>query len=455
MSVFESWLLGYLLNSLWQVPLIFAVAWLVARLVNRVDPRMEHRVWVSALLLQAVLPACRVHPLELGRAVWDLMSRGWGGRAADGHVRIAIGPATTHGGLWRLPTEVLVVTSVVYGCAILYFAGRLGWGVWKTSVMRRQAERVTLNGGAAQSWDRYSRFFGVGTGSNTASLAVSSKIPGPVTVGIRRGVLLVPPGFLESVSESDQDALLAHEFAHMRRHDFAKNLVYELISLPVTHHPLFWLTRSRVAESREMVCDAMAAQAVAGREEYARSLLRLASMLVTRAPARTFHAIGIFDANAFERRVMNLTKSYGEIHAVRRFAVAAACVVVGVATCASALALRMETPAPMQASTEQQAASPGRLKVKASILAGQLLTHKNPAYPAQARADGISGAVILSVTINKDGEPINVAVKTGVRDDLDEAAVTAVQQWRWKPYLLNGEPVEVDSTVTINYSIGN
>jgi TonB family protein len=176
---------------------------------------------------------------------------------------------------------------------------------------------------------------------------------------------------------------------------------------------------------------------------------------VTRAPARTFHAIGIFDANAFERRVMNLTKSYEEIRGARRFAVAAACVVVGVATCASALALRMETPAPMLASTEQQAASPARLKVKASILAGQLLTHKNPAYPAQARADGISGAVILSVTINKDGEPINVAVKTGVRDDLDEAAVTAVQQWRWKPYLLNGEPVEVDSTVTINYSIGN
>jgi TonB family protein len=453
MSALESWLLGYLLNSLWQVPLIFAVAWLVARLVNRVDPRMEHRVWVSALLLEAVLPACRIHPLELGRTVWDFVSRAWGGGAADGHVRIAVGPGTTYGGMLRLPAEVLVGVSIVYGCVLLYFAGRLAWGVWKTSVMRRQAKCVTLNGEAAQSWDRYSRFFGVGTDSNAASLAVSSKVSGPVTVGVRRGVLLVPPEFLDTVGESDLDALLAHEFAHMRRHDFAKNLVYEVISLPVTYHPLFWLTRSRVAESREMVCDAMAAEAVAGREEYARSLLRLASMLVNRSPARTLHAIGIFDANTFERRVMTLTRTYEEIRGARRLTIVAACIVAGVATCASALTLRMEAPAPVQ--TEQQAASPARLKVKGSVLAGQIVSHKNPVYPAQARADGISGAVILSVTINKDGEPINVLVKKSVRDDLDESAVTAVQQWRWKPYLLNGEPVEVDSTVTITYSIGN
>jgi TonB family protein len=178
-------------------------------------------------------------------------------------------------------------------------------------------------------------------------------------------------------------------------------------------------------------------------------------MLVNRAPARTLHAIGIFDANTFERRVMKLTKSYEEIRGARRLTIVAACIVAGVATCASALALRMEAPAPVQASTEQQAASPARLKVKASILAGQIVSHKNPAYPAQARADGITGAVILSVTINKDGEPINVQVKKSVRDDLDESAVTAVQQWRWKPYLLNGEPVEVDSTVTITYSLAN
>jgi outer membrane biosynthesis protein TonB len=49
---------------------------------------------------------------------------------------------------------------------------------------------------------------------------------------------------------------------------------------------------------------------------------------------------------------------------------------------------------------------------------------------------------------------MNIQVKQSVRDDLDESAVTAVRQWRWKPFLLNGNPVAVDSTVTINYSLG-
>jgi beta-lactamase regulating signal transducer with metallopeptidase domain len=364
MTSFESWMLGYLLNSLWQVPLVFAVAWTVGRFVSRIDCRMEHKVWASALLLEAVLPACHIHPADLLREVWTLALHGWGGGAPESHVRAAIGSAVASRGMLRMPVEFLTVITVMYGCSLLYFAGRLGWGAWKTSVMRKQAERVMLHGEAAQSWDRYARYFRVGTGRDAADLAMSSKISGPVTLGIRRGVLLIPPGFLWNVGEDDLDAMLAHEFAHMCRHDFAKNLTYELVSLPVTYHPLFWLTRSRVAESREMVCDAMAAEAVAGREKYARSLLRLAAMLANRAPARTLHAIGIFDANIFERRVMNLTRSYGEIKEARRFAVAAACVAIGIATCASALALRMEAPTPKQASTEQQAASPARLKVK-------------------------------------------------------------------------------------------
>jgi TonB family protein len=463
MSASELWWLGYLLNSLWQLPLVFAAAWLVARLVRRVDSRMEHRVWVSALLLEVVLPACHLRLGELLREIWRLVLPGWGGGAAQGQIRIAIGAGAAYGnGVLRLPAVVLSGVAVAYGCSLLYFAGRLGWGLWRTSVMRRGAKPVTLTRDAERSWDRYSRVFGTGTGIEIgiatgvgkAKLAMSSRISGPVTVGIRQGVLLVPPGLLESVGESDLDAVFAHEFAHMQRRDFAKNLVYELLSLPVAYHPLLWLTRSQVAESREMVCDAMAAEAVAGRDKYARSLLRLASMLANRTPVRTLHAIGIFDANIFERRVMNLTRRYVEIKGARRIAIAAACVVVGLGTCVSALALRMEIAGSHSASANH-AESNARPKVSAGIMAGNKISGVNPIYPAQARADKVQGAVVLSLTINKEGEPMNIQVKQSVREDLDESAVTAVRQWRWKPYLLNGDPLAVDTTVTVNYSLDN
>ncbi len=60
MRNFEFWILAYLLNSLWQVPLLFAAGWLAARALRSVSAEAEHRVWVVTLLLQSLLPAVSV-----------------------------------------------------------------------------------------------------------------------------------------------------------------------------------------------------------------------------------------------------------------------------------------------------------------------------------------------------------------------------------------------------------
>ena len=454
-SAFGAWLLGYILNSLWQVPLIFAAAscagHLVKQLGPQLGPRIEHRLWVSALFIQVTLPSC---PLRLGE-IWDTLQQFTPWRlntgTSAGQVHVAIGPATGHEtGVLRLPAPVLEIVAAAYAAALLYFAVRLVWGLWRTHIVRRHAEPLTPTGTAALSWNRYRRLFGITPA--TAELAASPKISGPVTLGFRRRMLLMPTGLLEDIAQTDLDAMFAHEFAHMGRHDFAKNLIYELLSLPLAYHPLLWLTRARLAETREMVCDAMAAEAVAGRENYARSLLRLASMLANQAPVRTLHAIGIFDANVFERRVMNLTEKRSEIKGARRFAIAAGMAIVALATCASALALRMEVVAKGSAPvTQSDSGHP--LSVSAAVMSAQKISGPNPIYPAQAKADKVEGAVILFLKINKEGEPTDIRIKKSVRADLDDSAVTAVQQWRWKPYLLNGNPTEVKTTVTVTYSL--
>jgi TonB family protein len=360
-----------------------------------------------------------------------------------------MGPIATGGsGAVRLSSQLLAGLALVFSCSLLYFSGRLGWGLWKTVATRRQAKFVTLTAEAERSWNRYRNAFGI----DEAQLATSSGISGPVTVGIRRGVLLTPPEFLAGVDENDLYAMFAHEFAHMRRHDFAKNLFYELLALPVAYHPILWLTRSRLAETREMVCDAMAAEAVAGTERYARSLLRLASTIVNPS-TRTLHAIGIFDANILERRIMNLTNRKAETRGVLRAAIAGACAVLALAACGTALALRINVATPAVLATDQTD-NHAKPKVSAGIMAGQRTAGTNPVYPPQAKADRVQGAVILGVTINEEGEAVDVYVKTGVRDDLDESALTAVRTWRWKPYLLNGNPTAVETTVTVNYSLG-
>ena len=277
-------------------------------------------------------------------------------------------------------------------------------------------------------------------------------IPGPVTVGVLRQMLLVPAGFLEEIDEPELEAVLAHEFAHMTRWDFAKNLIYEVLSLGVAYHPVLWQTRSRLAESRELVCDRVAAEAMPGRERYVRSLLRVASMLSDRPPTRILHAIGIFDANTFERRVMNLTNRSAEVRGVRRFAMVAACVVIGAATCVSALALRMGVTA---GAAQNQA--PKALSVNATVMEGNLISRKNPVYPAEAKAnkDTLDGSVVLSVLISKEGIPVKVFVKQSLRADYDQSAMDAVREWRWKPYLLNGDPTAVKTTITVNYTMAD
>jgi protein TonB len=75
-----------------------------------------------------------------------------------------------------------------------------------------------------------------------------------------------------------------------------------------------------------------------------------------------------------------------------------------------------------------------------------------PKYPTEAGRERIEGTVVLMAVIGKDGTVQDVRVQSGL-SVLAEAAIEAVKQWRYRPYLLNGEPVEVDSQITINFNL--
>ena len=446
MKAVEMWVAAYVLNSLWQVPLVLAAARVAARLVRPVGPRMEHRVWVGAVVVEVVLPGCQIDLGSVVRGGWAvleaLLRNGLGSGGTGEQTRIVLGPGRVLGaGLLNLPGWLLSALMVSYAAVVVYSATRLVLGLWQTRGILRRAKPLA----GKATWVVEAA---MGSCPEGVQVLISSAIAGPVTVGIRRRVLLLPEGFLEGVSERDLQAVLAHELVHIARRDFAKNLLYGVLTLPAGYHPALRYTMARLAETREMVCDEIAAAAVAGRDGYVRSLLRLASMLVVPMPARTIHAIGILDANSFERRVMNLTTKRREVAGVRRVVVVA-CVGVCLVACASALALRMDfRPAAAGASESGKRRHVGVDDVK--------IAHKvQPVYPLKAKQDKntINGKVVLTVIIGKDGEPENIQVKQSLRDDYDRSALDAVRQWKWEPYLLNGDPVEVETDVSIIYEI--
>jgi protein TonB len=82
-----------------------------------------------------------------------------------------------------------------------------------------------------------------------------------------------------------------------------------------------------------------------------------------------------------------------------------------------------------------------------------LLVHKvTPEYPPIAKQARMQGSVVLRAVIGKDGKVENVQTESG-SPLLASAAMHAVKQWRYKPYVLNGSPVEVETTVTVNFQL--
>lgn len=429
-------LLSYVVNSLWQVPLIVVAAWIAGRLLRPMGPAAEHRAWVAALIIEGVVPAISLMGWEWMHFAWPWYAHA--APAADGNISVAMGAGTAFAAL-RLPAGVAMVLVIAYLSATAYCVARFAWHWIQLLVLSRSVQPVI----SESVWERWKHRFEAGR----VALASSNEIFAPVTMGIVRQRVLLPEGLMHRLSQGDLDTAIAHELAHVRRQDFLKNLLYEVVSLPVNYHPAAWFTRQRMMETREMVCDEMAA-GEAGSHVYAQALLRLAALLLEGKPVRVPHAIGVFDSNTLERRLMKLTETKREVGRVRRIGLTAGCMLLGLMTAGSALALRIGVD--QKDSNASSKSIPN--SVPAKVMQDHVITKVPPVYPPDAKKARIQGKVVLEAVIGKDGEVENLKVVSGP-NQLQQSSLDAVRQWVYKPYLVNGNPVEVTTQITVIYSL--
>ena len=93
-----------------------------------------------------------------------------------------------------------------------------------------------------------------------------------------------------------------------------------------------------------------------------------------------------------------------------------------------------------------------RIRVSAHVAEANLIHDVQPQYPPEAGRERVEGTVVLLAVIGTDGTVKELRVESGP-SVLAQAAIDAVKQWRYKPYLLNGAPVEIDSRITINFTM--
>jgi TonB family protein len=101
----------------------------------------------------------------------------------------------------------------------------------------------------------------------------------------------------------------------------------------------------------------------------------------------------------------------------------------------------------------RESTNPVRLRVGGEIQESNLINKTPIVYPASAKAAGIQGKVMLRAVISKDGTPVDLTVLSSPSDDLSQAALDGVRQWRYSPTLLNGQPVEIATEVMVNFTL--
>lgn len=436
---------SYVVNAVWETILLFLAAWLVSRMLRRLGPQAEHLVWVTALFASVITPAL---PWLRQLTALAINPQTSGGRGAL--IVLVSGAGIPAGpGVLSLPQRWLWWLLAMYVFSALFFAGRLLFSLWGAARLLKQAGQGRLSPEQERIWRERREAFSL----QRASILVSADAPGPVALGLRRPVLLLPCDFAARCPLEDFLTAITHECAHLRRRDFQKNLLYEAASLALAFHPLMWVIKSRIAQTREMICDALATEGHIDAHSYARSLLRLAAMLAALPRVSTAPAIGIFDAGILEKRIMRIKMTKQQTRTTVRYALISSAAAILVCTAAAAAAMAVFV-APTDSHAAPSPSPYGQVyKVGNGVTAPVPLNKVEAKFPPSARKDKsvAGGVVLLRMVVDAEGLPQDVHVVHSFRPDFDAEALKAAKQYRFKPAMREGKPVAVSVSIEVNF----
>jgi hypothetical protein len=203
MNGFENVLLSYVLNSLWQAPLLFVAAWIAARMLRTAGPAAEHRVWVGALLLQSLLPAVSIFPWQRVHFEWPWQAQG----AAIGNALVSVQMGSGAGfAALRIPPAMMAALAIVYAALTGYFIARFVWRCVRLSALTRRTESVRLSGEAALSCERWSDRLGI---MGPIALVYSDEVFAPITMGVAQRRVMLPAGMLISIRLSRMNSRIS------------------------------------------------------------------------------------------------------------------------------------------------------------------------------------------------------------------------------------------------------
>jgi beta-lactamase regulating signal transducer with metallopeptidase domain len=268
-----------LVHSLWQDAIVGLLLWIVLVVLRHRSANARYVACCAALAIMAALPvatmivlsdrqelsapASLAAPITLTSASGDTFQIGSVPPTADTRSIDWLTALTP----WMLPVWL---AGVVVCSLRLLMAGL------HTVALKRRSVRE--DGPLAATVSRLAARIGV---VRSVSVRMSTVMASPATLGFLRPVILLPPAAALGVTPQQLEALLAHELAHVRRHDYLVNVLQMLAETLFFYHPVVWWTSRRIRIERELCCDDIAVKACGDAVSYAQALTVVARRLVT------------------------------------------------------------------------------------------------------------------------------------------------------------------------------
>lgn len=343
-------------------------------------------------------------------------------------------------------------------CGVLLLSLRTVWAWRQALALGRDGTREP-GGVAMMALVRMMERTGV---ARPVRLLESAAIEVPMVVGLWRPLILVPASTLTGLSVAQLEAILAHELAHIRRHDYLVNLLQALVETALFYHPAVWWLSARIRQEREHCADDVAVESCGDALLYSRALASL-EQLRAHTPAPVVAANG---GSLLLRIQRLLVKHPGSavLHPWRlagSLAAALLVVVLGASQQAHATGTPSEPPAP-QASAPAPTAEQSReeagswssdtLPFGPGMTWPERLSGPLPQYTKEALENRIEGLTVVRCTITVEGE-VKKCVILKPLPFMEQAILDALYQTRFKPVTLQGKPVQVDYTFNIRMSL--
>ncbi len=254
----SEFILNFVLNSCWQIAAIVAFASLASWLLRNGPARYRHTLWIVALVASLIVPL-----LTTTRIVPT-----WIANAQTVPSAVAPGPVNSsspqddlvvdHIGTRRTRTvtttpRIVLFLVFAYALFILVRAIRLVRFWQRKERLRQTATRTGLVPEVSAAAERCRELLGI----RDVTVTRSSEAHVPYTIGARHPLIVLPDAYCSTVDEAKLLSVIGHEMAHVARRDFLTNLLCELLSLPVSFHPLVYVPT--VAEVPRWGWDGLAA----------------------------------------------------------------------------------------------------------------------------------------------------------------------------------------------------